>query len=157
MKRISNKGFTLVELIATLVILALVMGIGAFSITKIINNSKEKEYELLIKEIKKAVELYYQECTYSKDNLIECPTLTGDNYYEVKLRDLVKYGYLKGNSTVKEEGSDKDSIILVNPKENNNKIMDCSIKYEYESGKITIQANGQNDTSSCPTTDDYEN
>ena len=42
----NNLGFTLVELIATIVILALVMGISTYSISAIINNAKEKNYEL---------------------------------------------------------------------------------------------------------------
>ena len=53
MRRLDSKGFTLIELIATLVVLTLVMGLGAYSITGIIKSSKEKDYELLIKEIKR--------------------------------------------------------------------------------------------------------
>ena len=37
-----KKGFTLVELIATIVILALVMGISTYSISAIINNANIK-------------------------------------------------------------------------------------------------------------------
>ena len=40
MKRLNNKGFTLVELLAVIIILAIVVGISIPSITNIINDSK---------------------------------------------------------------------------------------------------------------------
>lgn len=69
MRKLNNKGFTLIELVATVVILGMIMVIGGYAVTELINNSKEKEYTLLIKEIGKAVELYYQECAYSGGSL----------------------------------------------------------------------------------------
>ena len=44
MGRMNRKGFTLVELIATSVLLSLMMGIGAYSITNVIKSSKEKDF-----------------------------------------------------------------------------------------------------------------
>lgn len=140
MKKIDNKGFTLVELIATIVLLSLVMGIGAFAITKIINNAKEKDYQLLIENINNAVELYYQECKFVDDN---CQT-------PITLGFLVNNGYLKGNSKIT-EGTDKDKMTIVNPNNDKN-ISDCWIKYEYKNGKIVISAIT---SENCPTTADY--
>ena len=40
MKKLNNKGFTLVELLAVIIILAIVVGITIPSITSVINNSK---------------------------------------------------------------------------------------------------------------------
>ena len=37
-----KNGFTLVELLAVIILLSIIMGIGTFSVTKIINSSKEK-------------------------------------------------------------------------------------------------------------------
>jgi len=153
MGRINDKGFTLVELIATLVILALVMGIGAVSITKVIENSKKKDYELLITEINNAVELYYQECKYSQNGVIDCPSIDYSGYYNITLGDLVSKGFLKGNATIKtedEKDPNNNKLTLVNPNNNNN-ISDCRIKYRYDSGKIEVKTSGQNSTSSCPT------
>ena len=140
MKKIDNKGFTLVELIATIVLLSLVMGIGAFSITQIINNAKDKDYKLLIENINNAVELYYQECKFVNDN---CDTT-------ITLGFLVNNGYLKGNSKIT-EGANKDKMTLVNPKTDEN-ISGCSIKYEYKDGKIVISAIT---SENCPTTVEY--
>ena len=132
MKRMNNNGFTLVELLATLVILAIIMGIGGFTITNVIENSKKKDYDLLIENIKSSVELYYQECTYVND----------DCNGQITLGYLVTNGYLKGNS--------KDSEgrqTLVNPNDGE-PISECVISYEYINGEMVIKA--ENPTGSCP-------
>lgn len=141
MNKMNNKGFTLVELIATIVILAIVMGIGAYSITAIIENSREKDYELLIKEIVNATETYYQECKFVDNNC--------DSDSQITLDFLVTHGYLKGNSVKTDETNEnKEKFILVNPKDNK-EISNCEIKYQYSGGKITVSA--VNPTGSCPT------
>ena len=146
MKKLNNKGFTLVELIATVVILSIVMGIGAYSITGIIRKNKENDCKLLINEIKDAVELYYQECKYSSSDAIDCPAVTeynGVDSYEVKLNDLVKYGFLKANGT-----DEDDNPILVNPNDNID-IGDCKIMYMYIDGDFKFDYDGSVNFS-CP-------
>lgn len=138
MEKLNKKGFTLVELIATIVVLALVVSISAYAITNIINSAKEKNYELLIKNIKDASETYYQECKYkySNNSGITC----NDN---VTLQDLVNYGYLKGN------GTKDNKMVIVNPKDNIN-IGECSIAIKYENGKLTITKEKKTNNGSCP-------
>lgn len=143
MNRLNNRGFTLVELIATIVVLALVMTIGSYTITGVLKRSKEADYELLITNIKSGVEAYYQECKYSGSTYINCPSVLEDGYYSIKLGSLVEYGYLKGNS----KGSD-DKVILVNPVDKVD-ILECLLKYKYSNGSISIVA--VNPTGSCPT------
>lgn len=139
MKNINNKGFTLVELIATIVVLAMVMGIGSYAITNIINNSKKENYKLLITNIYDAVELYYQECKYVSD--------TGICDSEITLGYLVTNGHLKGNDT-----NSDDKYTLVNPNDNVD-ISSCEIIYTYSDGKFTIE--DMTNSGSCPTTSDY--
>lgn len=143
MKRIDNKGFTLVELIATIVLLALVMGIGSYSITKVIENSKKKDYELLIENINNAAEDYYIECEYggTASSSLVCDNSSG--YYSVSLGLLVKYGFLTGNAK-----DSSDEYTLVNPNDDKN-IAGCAIKINYNSGKVLVEAS--NPTGSCPT------
>lgn len=141
MEKLNKKGFTLVELIATIVVLALVVSISAYAITNIINSAKEKNYELLIKNIIDASETYYQECKYkySNNSGITCndnETLQG---YTVTLQKLVNYGYLKGN------GTKDNKMEIINPKDNKN-IGACSIAVKNENGKLTIEG-------SCPKED----
>lgn len=141
-----NKGFTLVELLVTIIVLTLIMSIGTYSITQVMKNAKKKDYELLITNIKSGVELYYQECKYAYSGLITCPQAVssgGIDYYNVLLGDLVKYGFLKGNSTNSSGG-----YALVNPNDNEN-IENCKIKYSYKDGKVSVIA--VDATGSCPT------
>ena len=141
MEKLNKKGFTLVELIATIVVLALVVSISAYAITNIINSAKEKNYKLLIKNIKDASETYYQECKYSNNTGIKCKDT-------VKLQELVNYGYLKGN------GSTKDNKMKIfNPKDNVD-IGACCIAVKYEDGKLTIEKKTDND--SCPNKTDND-
>lgn len=139
MHRLNNKGFTLVELLATLILLAIIVGIAGTSITMIIKNSKEKDYQLLVKEVKNAVELYYQECKYVNNNC--------DN--QITLGYLVNNGYLKGNSTL-----ENGTTTIENPNDNVN-ISECILKYTYNNGKINVEA--VTTGNSCPTSLDYSN
>lgn len=139
MRKLNNKGFTLIELVATVVILGMIMLIGGYAVTELIDNSRDKDYELLINEIKSAVEAYYQECKYV--------TVTCSDEGIITLGDLVNNGFLKGNSTIK-TGNDKDKYTLVNPRDNEN-ITSCQIKYTYSGGNFNVVA--VSPTGSCPT------
>ena len=138
MKRLNRKGFTLVELIAVVVILSLIVGMGTTTITGIIKKNKEKDYFLLVESIRKATESYYQECKYVT---YEC----SDNG-SVKLGDLIVNGFLKGNDKL-----DDGSFTLVNPNTGDN-IYNCSIEWKYSDGGfvITDKSGGK-----CPKTEDY--
>lgn len=54
----NKKGFTLVELLATLVILAVIIGIVLISSTGGFSNAKDKTEEVFVKTIKDALEIY---------------------------------------------------------------------------------------------------
>lgn len=131
----NNKGFTLVELIAAIVLLSLVVGITSYSIIGIINRNKEENYNLLIKNINSAAETYYQECRYSNNDMINCNKIENDEY-KISLGDLVNYGFLKGNEKIK-EGIDKDKYTIVNPLDNTN-ISNCEITVKFVNSKVEI-------------------
>lgn len=134
----NRKGFTLIELLATLIILALVMSIGAYSIINIVKSTKQENYNFLIDSIKDGAEVYYQECKYTNNSGISC-NASG----EVTLGDLVRYGYLKGNSK-----TNSNNYTLINPLDNVN-ISTCTIKVSFSGGKIIVVP--KNPTGSCPT------
>lgn len=140
---LNNKGFTLVELLATIAILALVMGIATFSITVILNKSKEKNYQLLITSIKDAAETYYQECKYSNNTGINCNKNT-DGSLKTTLGELLTYGYLKGNGT---EGKN----VITNPQKNDVDISSCSIIIKYNNGSINVENDNFTVNDTCPT------
>ena len=144
----NNKGFTIIELIASIIILSLVLGIGSYSVISIIRTSKQKNYESLISNIKDAVETYVIECKFASeedDDTIDC------NMEQIPLGKLVEYGYLSGN------GKNGDDVYtLVNPMDNTS-IADCLIGYNYDyndSSKILIIPVTNSDDS-CPTQIDY--
>ena len=164
MKKNNNKGFTLVELIATIVILSIILSIGAYSIIKIINSSSEKEYKLLVENIKDAAELYYQECKYGgidDTESYECDKLADG----VTLGKLVEFGYLTGNAKIN-EGEDKDEYTLVNPN-TGEPITDCNIMITYdainrevvvstdEPDEIFDNITNEMRKNPCPTDDNY--
>ena len=66
-----NKGFTLVELLATVVILGLVMGIGAFGISNTINNSKKKSETIFIDKLNGFIMEYIEYSNLSNSPLTE--------------------------------------------------------------------------------------
>lgn len=146
----NNKGFTLVELLATIIILAIVVGLGSYAITNIIRAAKEKNYNLLVGNIKDGSEQLYQECRYSG---IEDLCERNQSSYTVTLGDLVSYGFLKGNST-----KEDDTYTIVNPSvddsDPNKVISNCSIVITFSNGKINVVNNG-NTNPNCPTDCDY--
>lgn len=133
MKKIGNKGFSLVELLAIIVLLSIVMGIAGYSVIHIVKKSRDKDYQLLIENINNAVELYYQECKFVNNNCVS----------QLTLGELVNLGFLKGNETKSD-----NSYTIVNPYDNNN-ISHCIIKYSYVNGDIVVEAVTK--SGSCPT------
>ena len=149
----NRKGFTLIELVVTILILALVMTLGTYSVINVIKTSKEENLKLLRKNIKSAADNYYIECKYSFDSVKEmftteteastfCNRGISNDYHAaddgITLGELVQYGYLSSNN--------KDKI-LVNPN-TDEKIADCRIKCWYAGGKI-IFANKSAGTGEC--------
>lgn len=133
----NNKGFTLIELIATILVLALVMSIASYSIINVIRSAKQKNYDLLIEQIKDASEVYFQECKYANNSGISCNSI--DNGYTITLGELVTYGYLKGNDP-------DNNNSLINPLNNNN-IGSCKISIIYSDGALIV--NNIDSSSEC--------
>ena len=63
----NRKGFTLIELIVTIALLAVVSIISFVSITGIINDSKEKNCNNLVKSIKSATKDYISDNRYTDE------------------------------------------------------------------------------------------
>lgn len=118
-----NKGFTLVELLAVIVILAIIMIIAAPSMTKEIARNEKENKNILNQKIENAAHLYVAK--YYVSDLIN------ENYDNIKftLDDLEQDGLidLKGKC----EGQlDKDIEVKESEEDNNN-----FIEYDYSSIK----------------------
>lgn len=68
----NRKGFTLVELIATLVILGIVIGITLVSVSGIFSNAKNKTEDVFVETIKDAMEIYLSSDARSLDFSQSC-------------------------------------------------------------------------------------
>lgn len=146
MKKNNNKGFTLIELITTVVILSLIIGVTGYSISKVLVSTKEKETELLKQNIESAAETYYQECTYMSTSDIKCETekielLQEKEVLSVTLLNLVNYGFLTSNDTQKNSDStsleNNDSTKIIHP-ETNDDISNCKIAIDYNSNEVKV-------------------
>ena len=108
----NNKGFTLIEVLATIFVVSLVFGVGFSFVTRTINESKSKSNEISLANVRSGAELYVKE--YS-DDIVWKPekennNLTGNYKTCVLLSDLVDSGFLKESSV---KGLDiKESVIL---------------------------------------------
>ena len=81
-----NKGFTLIEILGVITILALLATIIIISVNKSLKDSKETLYQQQIEEVKAAASMW------RTDN-IELIPLTG--YYTITLSTLKNNGYIK--------------------------------------------------------------
>lgn len=156
----NNKGFTLIELLTVIILLSLVMSITAVSAVNIINTSKNKSYELLVKNIKIGAQEYFEECENKGviNSDIDC-TINDVNIGGVMrkqmaftLGDLLKYGFLTS--------SDSENDKIENPKSNKN-IKDCSITITKDvDDNFNVSYDIENNSVGnvdCPTTDNYNN
>ncbi len=113
-----KNGFTLVELIAIILVLSIILTISFTSLSKTIENSNNQEYQTLIKNIEMAA-----------DNYVNLPgiyrkvdeTLKSGSVYEIKMTDLIEAGII--------------DELPINPKN----------KKKMESGKIIVSKNSNNE------------
>lgn len=124
----TKKGFTLVELLAVIVVITLISGVGIITYLKTINNSKSKATLLAINNIKEAAYLYSKEGTdeiewvnsYGKDGK------ESGKYACVSVQQLINKGYFKDNFLDKEiyknSEIDKNTFIKVSMGTNNDNL-----------------------------------
>lgn len=160
MKKLNNRGFTLVEILAVVAIIAIIGLIAVPSVLSVINTGKSGSYDLLVKNIKTASISLYEEVVYMdanlyhysadgiKDGNIEVNEVDGS--IEINLQTLVRNGFLSSNN------DDDNQKKILNPK-NNEDIGGCRIKIiKTTSGDevtYTVESLSTNDI--CPSTNDY--
>lgn len=110
MKKLS-KGFTLVELLAVIVVLSIIMTIAGFSLSGVKNNINQKEIESVYNTIKKlGPEVYLKE---QKTNV----------YYGQEY--LKNNGYLKTDINNPSDGGQCDAYLII--KDNENDMFDAYV------------------------------
>lgn len=83
-----NKGFTLVELLAVIIILTLLIGMGVFLVNGILTNSRKELSNTQKRNLEKIAETY---------NIAEG---IDNDAYCVSVADLLKKGYIEGTSVI---------------------------------------------------------
>ena len=112
----NKKGFTLVELLATVVILGVLITIASFSATVIINNAKKKAGAIAVTNLKEAAITYYKQnnikltkCNegfmVDGDNTSSC--ITKDN--EITVNELIEAGAFTDTKNI----CDKNATVTV--------------------------------------------
>lgn len=116
----NKKGFTLVELLATLVILGIVVSISIFSINNLFNNAKDKSEDVFIGTIKDAMEVYLSSNAKDLDFTYTCSNKLNKSFGDrIVYRTEINFSEVI-NSRYKPITEDD----LVNPA---NKDVDCVI------------------------------
>ncbi len=164
MKKLNNKGFTLIEVLAVIAIIAILGLIAVPGVLNSINNGKKSSYNIMISNIKTASQSLYEEVDYMNGEVYtyddsgtktETPLKITDSSITVNLQTLVSNGYLKGTTSEK-EGEKK--LILTNPVDGQN-IGSCKItitKETNQAGKVNYKIESKSTTnSSCPKTNEY--
>lgn len=87
-----NKGVTLIDLLATVIILGILAAITTIGVTKYINLAKTSSYNHLVVSINEAAELYVTD----NSGLFEALS-TPSSTFDITLQELVDNDYLKDN------------------------------------------------------------
>ena len=142
-KKIKNifkgkKGFTLVELLAVIVVITLISSVGIITYLKTINNSKSKATLLAINNVKEAAYLYSKEGTAEIEwvNSYDKDGKESGKYACVSVQQLINKGYFKDNFLDKE--------IYKNIKINKKTFIEVSMGTNNDNLKVVV--NKSNDT-----------
>ncbi len=176
MRKINNKGFTLVEVLAVIAIIAILGLIAVPGVLNSIQNSKKSSYNIMISDIKIAGETLFEEIEYNDtelyqysdngtklDTKVKTEKISADEenlsitQIKTNLQTLVSNGILKG--TQKEENGKKIPI-LTNPIDDKDigfcKVIIRKVSDNDTQEKTTYEIIGNTEDNSCPKTEEYQ-
>ena len=171
MKKLNQRGFTLIEVLAVIIILALLGLVAVTGVIGVMNHGKESSYNIMVSDIKTASEELFTELEFQKmgggdvslwqysENGIAIDKINfsdGQGSIQTNLQTLVSNGFLKGVSNDKKD-SNQSSRVLIHPIENED-IGFCEImiyKQVDDRKKVTYLVQSTSMDLLCPTNDDY--
>ena len=115
----NKKAFTLIELMAVIVVLGIVALIAVPVISGTLKDSKEKIYEEQVRRIEDAAK------KWGVDNIYD----DNENEYYVSLSELISEGYLEGANQIKNpiDNTTMDGCVIISYEQDYNQYT-----YEYE-------------------------
>ena len=129
-----KNGFTLVELLAVIVLIGLLIGVGIPGINKIKDNMNNKSLNTKIELIEEAATLWGQD---NKTRLFETPKCVSDNENDYYCK-LITVGYLLEENYL---DSDNNSGDIINPKNNSSMKNDCVAVYKKNNRVYSVYRN----------------
>lgn len=124
--KLNSKGFTLVELLAVIVIIAILGIIAIPGVMSNINDSRDASYNIMISNIVTASQSLYEEIEYNGSKLYkydnngkkEIIITKSSSKIEINLQTLVSNGFISGsnNDCTGDDCDNKNKKILLNPK-----------------------------------------
>lgn len=130
----NKKGFTLIEILAVIILIGLLFGIGIPGVMRISERMKEKSYNTKVGLIEQAGELWGQDnktrlqtdkCDL--DGVLSTGSPSGREYncHLIKILDLIEADYLQ-----EDEKDNLGNYIYTNPKDNSNISSTCVWVYK---------------------------
>ena len=107
-KILNKRGFTLVELLAIIVITAVILGIGTYGVIHLVNNSKTGATRISMNSIKESASIYSDE---DSSRWIE-PYNDSYSYFCTTIGELINKGIIKKDATLP-NGIDRDKYVSI--------------------------------------------
>ena len=134
----NKKGFTLIELIATIVIMALILIMVVPSIIALVNNNEKKAYEYYADSLIEAAEIYVGR---EKEDITSLGTLNFTGCVDITYQDLINADLIKPYA---DENIDCSDAKIIYTKKNNKETYTMNLvcldnstyKIVYHIGKI---------------------
>ena len=110
--KLNRKGYTLIELLAVILIISLIIALSIFGIIKAINSSKEKAAPLSEKSLKEAAETYATEKNDDNNYWLDI-TDKENKYFCITIEELMNKGLLDKKANIESKDFDIHSYVLV--------------------------------------------
>ena len=110
--KLNRKGYTLIELLAVILIIGLILGFSTYGIINAFNTSKNKSLTISINSIKESAETYATEKNDDSSYWLDI-TDKDNKYFCTTIEELMNKGLLDKKANIKSKDFDIHSYVLV--------------------------------------------